>query len=139
MPIDVVANMFRVSALPYRNLIAWQKAYALAMDSMDLCQSEFLDRNRWLRDQLARAAMSVPANITEGNGRSTPNDYVAFIDRARGSLFELDTWLLACRDRGYIVPDARLALELRVQELSAMLFSLATKLRAQRSLVSRHS
>ncbi len=128
-----------MSALPYRNLVAWQKAYTLAMDSMDLCQSEALAQQRWFRDQLARAAMSVPANLAEGNGRSTPNDYAAFVDRARGSLFELDTWLLACRDRGYLAADAHLALESRAQELSAMLLSLATKLRAQQRLASRRA
>jgi len=86
---------------------------------------------------MCEAAMSVPANIAEGNGRSTPLDYASFIDRARGSLFELDTWLYSAGQRRFISPESASSFEPRIQELSAMLRSLAQQLRNKSSLPSR--
>jgi len=39
-------------------------------------------------DQLDRASTSVPLNIAEGNGKSTPKDRCKFFDTARGSALE---------------------------------------------------
>ena len=43
---------------------------------------------------MLRAAVSIPANIAEGNARNTRKDYARFISIARGSTAELDTLLL---------------------------------------------
>lgn len=50
-----------------------------------------------LTSQLRRAAVSVPSNIAEGQGRLTDKLFAVFLGQARGSLFELETQLeLAC-------------------------------------------
>lgn len=85
--------------LPYRNLVAWQRAYALAIDVLEAVRTPAFRDDRDLQRQLIRAIMSVPANVAEGQGRGTPLDFASFVDRARGSLFEADTWLLAARSR----------------------------------------
>lgn len=41
-----------------------------------------------VHDQLDRASTSVPLNIAEGNGKSTPKDRCKFFDTARGSALE---------------------------------------------------
>jgi four helix bundle protein len=126
-----------MAELPYRRLDVWQKAQALAMDVLDVAEGESLSHRFYFRDQMCDAAMSVPANIAEGNGRSTPLDYASFIDRARGSLFELDSWLYSAGQRRYIPSALAMAFEPRIQELSAMLRSLAMQLRNKSTLQSR--
>ena len=114
--------------LPYRELVAWQKGYALAIDSVRALEPLSHPRYRSYRDQLSRSALSVPANIAEGNGRGTQVDYASFVDRARGSLFEVDTWLQAGHDLGYLSPDAYDQFAPRIQELNAILFALRNSL-----------
>jgi four helix bundle protein len=52
--------------------------------------------------QLRRAAVSVPSNIAEGQGRRLPGDFKQFLRHARGSLLEIETQLLIARNLKYI-------------------------------------
>ncbi len=75
----------------YRELIAWQKA----MDFVELVYqhtASFPKEERYgLTGQLRKAAVSVPSNIAEGQGRSTTADFLRFLSIARGSLYESQT------------------------------------------------
>jgi four helix bundle protein len=126
-----------VGDLPYRKLIVWQKAHSLAMAVLDIAEQETLARQWELRDQITAAALSVPANIAEGNGRSTPLDYASFLDRARGSLFETDYWLLVLAQRGHLSPASHEELTNLAHEVGAMLTTMSRKLRTQSRLSSR--
>ncbi len=44
--------------------------------------------HRHARDQWIRASQSIPLNIAEGNGRTTPADRRRYFEIARGSVFE---------------------------------------------------
>ena len=78
----------------YRELDVWQKAMDLAEMVYGLA-ARLPDEERFgLASQLRRAAVSIPANVAEGYGRSHRGDYVRHVSIAKGSLAELETHLL---------------------------------------------
>lgn len=70
----------------YQDLLAWQKAIefvqAVYAISSKFPQEEMLG----LKSQLRRAAVSVPSNIAEGQGRASRGEFLQFLGHARGSL-----------------------------------------------------
>ncbi len=126
-----------MAELPYRQLEVWQRAQLLAEEVLNLAASGQLAREHWFRNQLCSAAMSVSANIAEGNGRSTPLDYASFIDRARGSLFEVDCWLDMARRQRWVSPEDVARIDAHIHAVSGMLLQLARSLRKRQTLPSR--
>lgn len=47
-----------------------------------------------LTNQLRRAAVFIPSNIAEGQGRLTTGEFKQFLGHARGSLFEVESQLV---------------------------------------------
>jgi four helix bundle protein len=75
----------------FRDLIVWQRAMDLVKYVYAITVNFPLIEKYGLTDQIRRSAVSVPSNIAEGYGRGSKNDYVRFLQIARGSLFELET------------------------------------------------
>jgi len=105
----------------YRDLIAWQKAMALVTRVYDVTEPfprrEIFGLTRQVRD----AALSVPSNIAEGKGRQTKKDYVQFLFRARGSLFETQTQLEAARNLKFLPQETFLVIAEEAQEAGRVL------------------
>lgn len=115
--------------LPYRQLAVWQKAHRLAMDVLDTAERPAIARRFYFKNQVCSCAMSIAANIAEGHGRGTNLDFASFVDRARGSLFELDTWLYTADLKGYLAEGEYAGYASRLREVNAMLFTLRESLR----------
>ena len=92
----------------YRDLRAWQRA-------MDLVEAIYQTTANWpqretygLAQQIRRAAVSVPSNIAEGQGRRGRREYVHALSIANGSLYEVETQLLVAQRLRYL-PEERCA------------------------------
>jgi four helix bundle protein len=91
-----------VTVNSYRDLIAWQKAMDLVV-AVYQATEPFPQREMFgLTNQSRRAAVSIPSNIAEGQGRGSTKDYVHFLRIARGSLQELETQLILAERLGYL-------------------------------------
>lgn len=82
----------------YRDLIAWQKSYELALLAYAATKSFPTDERFGLTQQIRRGAVSVASNIAEGYGRGGRQDYVRFLKVARGALYELETQFQLAND-----------------------------------------
>jgi four helix bundle protein len=86
----------------FRDLIVWQRAYELTLTLYRTTKTFPKEETFGLTSQIRRAAASVPANIAEGYERNHRKEYLQFLFIAKGSLGELDTYLLLARDIGYM-------------------------------------
>jgi four helix bundle protein len=75
----------------FRKLFVWEASVDLAVRVIHLSDRLAARRRYAIADQLVRAAMSIPSNIAEGQGRKTTRDRRHFLVVARGSLYELET------------------------------------------------
>lgn len=92
-------------AFMFEKLEVYQKAVTLADQVAESAQS-FPRGFGFLADQLNRAALSIAANIAEGNGRFTKPDRKHFFIIARGSVQECVPLLEVAKRRG-LIDDAK--------------------------------
>ena len=86
----------------YRDLIAWQKAMDL-VEAVYRASTGFPIEERFgLTSQVRRAAVSVPSNIAEGQGRSSTREFASFLSYSHGSLCEVKTQLLIAERLAYL-------------------------------------
>jgi four helix bundle protein len=91
-----------MSSSRYQDLVVWQKAMCLAKTVYEITKRFPDDEHFGLTSQLRRAAVSIPSNIAEGQGRLTKGEFKQFLGTARGSVFEVETQLLLASDLNYI-------------------------------------
>ena|SRR5438270_6436250 len=78
----------------YGELIAWQKAMDLVQSVYEAVRAFPKEEIYGLTSQLKRAAVSVPSNIAEGQGRKSTREFLHHLSIAYGSLMEVETQIL---------------------------------------------
>ena len=110
----------------FENLVVYQRSLVLVEHIYLLSQKFPKEEMYALNSQIRRAAVSVPSNIAEGNGRGTRQDYARFLSIARGSLYETMTQVEIARRQGYI--DDISEIESLADSIRRMLNSMISKL-----------
>ena len=105
----------------YRNLRAWQRAHQLAVNAYEL-PAYLQEPKGWaLRDQILKAAISIPSNIAEGAGRGSDPDFARFLWYSMGSCNEFESDLLLGRDVKLIPGDVLTRLGNEVSDVRQIL------------------
>jgi four helix bundle protein len=86
----------------YRDLVVWRKSIDLAEKVYGVTRNFPKEETYGLIQQARRAAVSVSANIAEGQGRNGRKEFIQFVGIARGSLTELQTHLVLAGKLGYL-------------------------------------
>jgi four helix bundle protein len=86
----------------YRQLIAWQKAMDFVTEVYRVTRAFPKEEMYGVTSQLRRAAVSIPSNIAEGQGRQTTGEFRQFLGHARGSLLETETQILLSERLDYL-------------------------------------
>ena len=109
---------------PFENLHTYQKALWLVQEIDQFTEDKKGEISRIQADQLSRAALSVPLNIAEGNGRWHVKEKKNFFWIARGSLFEIVAILQILRNKKILTESNYKTFYLDLETLAKMLTAL---------------
>ena len=113
----------------YRDLTVWQRSMDVVIEIYAISKRFPKDERFGLTAQVRRAAVSVPANISEGNSRHSKAEYRHFVSIAHGSVAELETELAIAERLGFVTGSELAAVREHAGSISRMLTSLRKSLR----------
>ena len=112
----------------FKQLDVWQKSIDMAVVVYALT-NQLPDSERFgLVAKINRAAISVAANIAEGSGRSSEEEYRHFLETASDATLELEIQLFFAQKLNFLSPDATKPTEELVKKVQMMLNGLIRKL-----------
>ncbi|KHJ39069.1 four helix bundle protein [Pedobacter glucosidilyticus] len=114
----------------YKDLRVWVKSHELTLKIYSVTKNFPKEEIYSVTSQIRRASSSIPANIAEGCGKNTKNDFGKYLNIALGSANETEYFLLLAKDLGYLPIEDYLILEKNINEVKAMLILLIQKVRA---------
>lgn len=104
--------------MSFENLAVWKKSSRLCVEiykELNQC------RNYGFRDQLTRAALSLPSNIAEGMDRQSGKETCRFLSIAKGSAEEMRTQIYIGMEAGFIPQQTGQRWITASKEISAMI------------------
>lgn len=105
----------------FHELQVWQLAKKLAVKVYNLTKEEPTSKDFGFKDQIQRAAISIPANIAEGDELGTDKQSVRHFFIAKGSSAELMTLLIIGSEIGYVKDETKDSLISDCRIISVML------------------
>jgi four helix bundle protein len=106
---------------PYERLIVWQEAHRLCLSIYALTNRLPSEEKFALKDQMHRAAYSIPMNIAEGNIKRSTKERRRFMEIAEGSLEELHYQCRLMLDLQYLDSSAFEKIDDHIQRVSFLL------------------
>ena len=120
--------MAQESITSYRELVVWQKA-------MDLVEQVYQATGAWPREeiygltsQIRRAAVSIPSNIAESQGRGSTAEFLRGLRISYGSLLEVETQILLAQRLGFLPPERKDQLLAKTAEVGRLINGLSRSL-----------
>ena len=89
----------------FEELEVWKSSIELCADIYKLTNTDLFSKDYGLKDQIRRASVSVPSNISEGYERDSKKQFLYFLVIAKGSCGELRTQLKIAHVLNYITED----------------------------------
>lgn len=113
----------------FEDIQAWQKARTVSILIYRLCGTDNFSRDFELRGQIRRSAISIMANIADGQGRRTDKDFANFLNIALGSVAETKSHMYLALDLGYVDQTSFNEIYEKLDEVGRMIFGLIEHLR----------
>ncbi|MBW2690124.1 MAG: four helix bundle protein [Deltaproteobacteria bacterium] len=104
--------------MSFEDLDVWKKS---ARMSADLYREFASLKDYGFKDQITRAGLSIPSNISEGHERASAKENMNFLNYAKGSCGELRTQIYIGMEIGYIAPEKGKLWLKETKSISAMI------------------
>ena len=105
----------------FKELRVWQRGKNLAVSIYRLTGQGTFSKDYGLRDQIRRAAVSIPSNIAEGDELGSDKHAIRFFYTAKGSSAEVLTQAIIASEIGYLCDEDFLYVENECETISGML------------------
>ena len=105
----------------FKKLTVWQRSYNLVLMIYKHTQKFPSSELYGLTSQIRRASVSILANIAEGSERQHKKEFLQFLSIARGSLAEVETYIMLAKDLSYLNEGEFLELEEQRKEVGRLL------------------
>ena len=105
----------------FEDLDIWKESMRLSIQIYSILKE---CKDFGLKDQMQRAAVSIPSNIAEGFERQTNKEFIQFLYIAKGSCAELRTQLYIASSLHYITKEVSTNLIEITSTISKMIFTL---------------
>jgi four helix bundle protein len=115
----------------HRDLDVWKDSIELVSEVYRFSKKFPKEEIFCLTQQLRRAAISIPSNISEGAARNQKRDFVRFLRISAGSLAEIDTQIIIAEKLQYLGESDRIHLEGYTHKIRAQLSGLIKALEKQ--------
>ncbi len=116
----------------FEEIGAWQEARQLA-NAIRVCRMRAVAKKDFgWDDQIGRSALSIMANIAEGNDAKTNTKFINFLGYAKRSAAEVASHLYYGLDQGYVISAEFTAVFASTRKIGAMIAKLVTYLRSCR-------
>ena len=109
----------------YRDLDVWKLSVQFVKLIYEITAKFPTSEIYGLTNQIRRAAISIPSNLAEGQGRNSAKEFTQFIAISLGSLGELETQLIIAQEIDYLTEKELTPLLERLDIIRKMLKSLA--------------
>jgi four helix bundle protein len=108
----------------YKELKVWQKSISIADTIYEITKQYPAEEKFGLVAQMRRACVSMASNIAEGAGKTSPKEFIRFLEISNASSYELDTHCIISLHQQYISQDAFNKITNEITEFQKMLFAL---------------
>jgi four helix bundle protein len=98
-------QMTKSKSRSFQDLEVWQLSIDLARKLYNLTSKFPPSENFGLTNQMTRAAVSIPSNLAEGQGRNSAKEFKQFPAISLGSLAELETQLIIAKEIEYLTQE----------------------------------
>lgn len=116
----------------FYDLEAWKKGHELVLEIYTITKNFPKQEIYGIVSQLRRAAASITANIAEGFARFHFKDKIRFFYQARGSVAEVQNFLLLAKDLNYINFETCKKLGEKTNEIGKLINGLIRSIESQK-------
>ena len=115
---------YRMDYFYFKKLDVYNYSKVLVISIYKLLENYPQEEKFAICSQIRRAAVSVPSNIAEGFGRTSPKEKIHFLEISYGSLMEVSCQIEISHDLGYIDKVDLDSINLQIETIARLLSSL---------------
>ena len=118
---------------PHHSLDAWKRSIDFVVDIYKMTDTFPKEEKFGLTSQIRRAAVSIPANITEGAARKSDKEFLQFLSIAQGSTSEEETEILIAYRLGFLKKQNYETLYRSLNDIGQMITGLSKHLKRKQT------